>query len=298
MGQIDKLQRQILNVNENFVDAISKETRKYGIEIKADDLEDVYPSNVVVDKDGNAHEVVGDVRKFWKSKGTILALLGIESQTSVDKKMPPRVMQYDSSKYLEQLKKNPGECRPVITFVLNFSKKPWDGPRSLRECVTFAEGTEETLLPLFNDFTIHVINMCELTLEEIEQMPSDLRFYATFHYNLRRPDVRVTYPSVRDPELARVYVKTLTNDQIDIPIEILEEGGFQMNELYQEYAAYLTKQLIDRKTKEAREEALEEARIKTQKSAKRMSEKGYSIEVIADLLGETEETIEALLTQE
>ena len=71
-----------------------------------------------------------------------------------------------------------------------------------------------------------------------------------------------------------------------------------MQELFEEYAAYRTKQLIDRKTEEAREEMRKEARIKTQKSAKKMSEKGYSIEVIADLLDESEETIEAWLSQE
>ena len=46
-----------------------------------------------------------------------------------------------------------------------------------------------------------------------------------------------------------------------------------MQELFEEYAAYRTKQLIDRKTEEAREEMRKEARIKTQKSAKKCRKK-------------------------
>ena len=318
LGQIDKLQRQVLNVNENFVDAISKETRKYGIEIDANDLEDVYPSNVVVGNDGSAREIVADVRKFWKSKDALIALFGIESQTSVDRTMVVRIMEYDAAKYKEQVKKNPNECRPVITFVLNFGKKPWNGPTTLREFVKFVEGTEDNLLPLFNDFRIHVIYICELTLEEIEQMPSDFRFYATFHYNLNHPDEQITYPAVQDGELAHNYVNVLSNGQIDLPVETLEQGGFQMNQLFEEYAARREELLMLKNREEgrkegreegrkegrlegreeAREEMRKEARIKTQKSAKKMSEKGYSIEVIADLLDESEETIEAWLSQE
>ena len=303
MGKIDKLQRQILNVNANFIDAISKTTRKYNIEILPDELEDVYPSNVVFDKDGNVHEIIADIRKCWKREDTILALFGIECQTSVDKTMVYRIMEYDAAKYLEQAKKDPDECRQVVTFVLNFGKSRWNGPTTLRECVKYVKGTASQLSPLANDYKIYVIDVCDLTLEEIEPMKSDFRFYATLHYNLCHPDEPITYPAVRDGELAHNYVNVLSSGKIDIPAKTLEQGGFQMSQLFDEYAAYRTNLLITKSREEGIKEGIEKGIEKGERKrerafAQRLSEKGYSIAAIADLLGETEETIEGLLIQD
>ena len=72
-----------------------------------------------------------------------------------------------------------------------------------------------------------------------------------------------------------------------------------MSQLFDEYAAYRTNLLITKSREEGIKEGIEKGERKRERAfAQRLSEKGYSIAAIADLLGETEETIESLLTQD
>ena len=65
-----------------------------------------------------------------------------------------------------------------------------------------------------------------------------------------------------------------------------------MQELFEEYSAYHTKRMLAQKREEAYAEGLEEEMLKSQRTiAQRMSNKGFPIEEIADVLEESEETI-------
>lgn len=75
--------------------------------------------------------------------GLDFIILGIENQKTVDYTMPLRVMVYDGQNYLKQLKEKKDSkelvgaekfrVAPVITLVLYYGKKPWDGPLWLSE---------------------------------------------------------------------------------------------------------------------------------------------------------------------
>ncbi len=75
--------------------------------------------------------------------GLDFIILGIENQKTVDYTMPLRVMVYDGQNYLKQLKEKKDSTElvgaekfrvaPVITLVLYYGKKPWDGPLWLSE---------------------------------------------------------------------------------------------------------------------------------------------------------------------
>ena len=80
-----------------------------------------------------------------------------------------------------------------------------------------------------------------------------------------------------------------------------------MSQLFDEYAAYRTNLLITKSREEGIKEGFEKGfkegiekgeRKRERAFAQRLSEKGYSIAAIADLLDETEEAIEGWLTQE
>ena len=72
-----------------------------------------------------------------------------------------------------------------------------------------------------------------------------------------------------------------------------------MSQLFDEYAAYRTNLLITKSREEGREEGRKEGRLENKREmVQKLSEKGYSIAAIADLLDETEEAIEGWLTQE
>ncbi len=72
-----------------------------------------------------------------------------------------------------------------------------------------------------------------------------------------------------------------------------------MSQLFDEYAAYRTNLLITKSREEGIKEGIEKGERKRERAfAQKLSEKGYSIAAIANLLDETEEAIEGWLTQE
>ncbi|MBP5554070.1 MAG: Rpn family recombination-promoting nuclease/putative transposase [Lachnospiraceae bacterium] len=74
-------------------------------------------------EDGRIHESERDVAKHWIDGDAMLAIYGIENQTSVDRLMPFRVIGYDGASYKSQLISDNKKIVPVITIVLYFGKE-------------------------------------------------------------------------------------------------------------------------------------------------------------------------------
>lgn len=108
----------------------------------------------------------------------IIASVGIENQSSVEKAMPIRIMGYDSATYHEQLNQNLSvkELRPVITVVLNFSSQRWCKEKSLHELLNIPE----KMKPFVQDYKIHVFDVAFLSDEIIESFTSDFKVVAKF----------------------------------------------------------------------------------------------------------------------
>ena len=91
------------------------------------------------------HEQERDTAKYWLKNNVRLAFLGLENQTNTDKTMPLRVIGYDGVIYGSQLLKDDKEDTaresfyPVITMVLYFGEKPWNGPTSLVDYLEISE---------------------------------------------------------------------------------------------------------------------------------------------------------------
>lgn len=150
--------------------------------------------------DGKLHEMERDVSKFWKSvNGDIrIALYGLENQTAIDKDMPLRVIGYDGTGYREQLLKDGtlkdgtevGESKtahkkqryPVITLVLYFGNKKWDGPLTLSECMDIPK----ELVPFFNDYRVNLFEISRLTDEQLSLFKSDFRIVADYFVQRRK----------------------------------------------------------------------------------------------------------------
>lgn len=190
--------------------------------------------------DDKLREIHRDNCMIWGNNKAIFAILGIESQTAVDKTMVGRVMFYDWTDYLKQFNETPDHIRPVITYALYFGKGPWTGPRTLGECVEFIEDTEEVLRPDFNDFKLKIIDFHDILREQIEAIEGDFRFYATFLYNMAHqatPHDQIEFPAVEDLDLAKDFVKIFSgkDEDVDFPTERLLQGGYAMSELFASY---------------------------------------------------------------
>ena len=114
--------------------------------------------------------------KYSKRHDMTLAILGIENQENVHYAMPLRVMEYDAYSYkkqydelakryidsadrtederLSQMKKT-DKLAPVITIVIYYGEKPWDGAKALKEMLKLPAGMEAYV----NDYPMHLVEI-------------------------------------------------------------------------------------------------------------------------------------------
>lgn len=130
---------------------------------------------------------------------TYLLVLGAENQTLVHYAMPVKNMVYDALNYASQVtiiarsnkkKKNAGTTEeylsgmhktdhlvPVVTLVVYFGQKNWDGPVSLHEMLS---SQDEGILRYVPDYRINLITPVSMTDEEIGKFRSDFKELAAF----------------------------------------------------------------------------------------------------------------------
>ena len=121
-------------------------------------------------------------------------VLGIENQTNVHYAMPVRNMLYDAMQYEKQVRQLAAAHRkkhdaatsdeylsgmnredkitPVITLVINFGSKKWDGPISLHEM--FSEQPEH-ILRLIPDYQVLLIDPMSMADTDLGRLNSSLR---------------------------------------------------------------------------------------------------------------------------
>lgn len=128
-------------------------------------------------------------------------LLGIENQTRIHYAMPVRNIIYDALQYGKQVeeiarrherqKDHPGHSQdeyllgfykddriiPVVTLVIFFGAKKWDGPLSLHEMM--GEQPSE-IMDLVQDYRIHLIQPTTLTDEDLGKFQTSLREVMSF----------------------------------------------------------------------------------------------------------------------
>ena len=131
--------------------------------------------------------------------GVNFALIGIESQETIDYRFPLRNLHYEVNQYEKQAAKikkevqgdasslTPGEylygfkkdsrLHPVITFMIYSGKEPWDGPMSLHDIIDFTDIPEE-LRRKTVDFPINLIDIRRL--EDTSMFQTDVKHVFDF----------------------------------------------------------------------------------------------------------------------
>ena len=131
--------------------------------------------------------------------GVNFALIGIESQETVDYKFPLRNLHYEVSQYEKQAAqikrdvqvdesgltsgeylygfKKDSRLHPVITFMIYSGKEPWDGPMSLHDIIDFTDIPEE-LRRKTVDFPINLIDIRRL--EDTSMFQTDVKHVFDF----------------------------------------------------------------------------------------------------------------------
>ncbi len=127
-----------------------------------------------------------------------VVIFAVESQTDIHYAMPVRVMNLESANYHKQwtkLKKHHREAKdltgaeflsgygkedkliPTITIVIYWGKKPWDGPKCLKDMMDM-EAYPTELQGMIADYPIHVLEVRKLG--DLEVFHTDVQYVFGF----------------------------------------------------------------------------------------------------------------------
>ena len=244
-------------------------------------------------------------------------IFGLESQLEVHYAMPLRNMLYDGLTYLKQVmllqKQNRGEKKkkstaeflsglkrddrihPVITIVLYYGEKEWDGPISLKDMMIPMEPEVEAL---FVDYKMHVVQVTKS--DEYTFSTSELQTFFDVSRKIFRGEFESlvkTYEETIEQELAiAIGLVTGYDDLVAYSLE-REEGIAMCNAV----KAFEQKNL-DLGRKEGKKEGRKVGRkegidlgIRLAKKVFELSNTGISMEEIAKECKITVEEVRAIL---
>ena len=220
MGQKDITEKHLQEYNDVFADIVNVLLFDGVKVVKQDNLENGLTKSQYKADDNKIHEQERDVSKFWKDGSVKIVLYGLENQTLIDNDMPLRVMGYDGQSYRSELNKTNGKNRyPVITLVLYFGMKRWNGPRSLYEAIDIPE----YLKPYVSDYKINVFEIAYLDEEQVNKFESDFKHVADYFVQMRTKNDYV--PSKETLEHVDAVLKTMSVLTQDARFEELQNNG-------------------------------------------------------------------------
>ena len=171
-----------MSYNDVFADVVNVLMFDGERVIQPDDLRD-QTRRSAYKADGKLREIERDVAKHWDKNNIRIACLGVENQSAPDRDIVLRVYGYDGAEYRWQLTKaNEGKNRyPVITLVLYFGEKRWNGPLTLYDRLDIPD----KLKPFISDVRVNLIEVAYLDPETVSKFQSDFRIVADYFVQKR-----------------------------------------------------------------------------------------------------------------
>lgn len=220
MGQKDITQKHLQEYNDVFADIVNVLLFDGQKVVNDDNLENGLTKSQYKADDSKIHEQERDVSKYWKDGAVKIVLYGIENQTLIDNDMPLRIIGYDGQSYRsELLKVNESNRYPVITLVLYFGMKRWNGPRSLYEAID----VPGYLKPYVSDYKINVFEIAYLDEEQVKKFKSDFKHIADYLVQMRTKNDYI--PSKETLEHADAVLKTMRVLTNDTRFEEIQDSG-------------------------------------------------------------------------
>lgn len=216
MGVKDVVLARYFADENRYADLINGYVYQGKAVVKGTDVQDRDASVAGKSKRGSFRKCRDLVRKVVR--GIDVVLVGLENQDEVHYAMPIRVMLEDAAEYDEQLRTIQRNHRqrkdlhgaeylgrfaktdrvaPVVTLVLYYGEKPWDGARQLCELME-QKGRPDELNALINDYKIQVLEV--RSFEETWRFKTDLR--EVFGFIRRAGDKDAEHEFTRENETA------------------------------------------------------------------------------------------------
>lgn len=252
MGAENAVTKQYLSEPERFAEVFNNEVFQGKQMIQADKLTELDPGElaavVETHKELKFLERYRDCMKVYDDK-VFLALLGIENQQFVDYSMPVRALFYDALNFENQRKvimKEHGKNQdikgdeylgrfgkedrliPVITLIVYWGTKPWDGARSLHEILDISEDLSQYKDKIVN----YQLNLLEVhSMNNLEQYSGGLKALLGFVKYQKDKAGLVEFISQNEDVFRKIDIETsqairvLTNTkELDTILTRQEEG--------------------------------------------------------------------------
>ena len=251
------------NDKEQFVDLFNGVLFDGEQIIKADELEDMdTEESTVIEHKKYAESIKAardniKIRKRSTVYGIELVLLGLESQEYIHYAMPMRVMGYDYAAYKKQYDNNAQKYKtadglredeflsrmkkedkfiPVITVVVYYGEKDWDGAKSLHEMLNIPEKMRKYV----NDYRMFLVEAKENNLVLHNVNNRDLFNLLEILLDTGLPKNKVKEKAIQyseEHEIEKTVIMTVagaTNTKLDY--NLLTEGEDRMCTVFKEIA--------------------------------------------------------------
>ena len=247
MATQDGVTKQYVSEAEVFADAFNYLMYDGEQVIRPENLKDMDTTQYVLPYGEKGHpEAAQKYRDVLKTlaiktdENCTYLVLGIENQSSVHYAMPVRNMLYDAMQYEKQVRelakahrrehdtgtpeeylsgmKKEDRLIPVVTLVINFGDRAWDGPLSLREM--YAEQPEK-VLAFLPDYKVQLIDPMRMEDEDFAKLNSSLRevlAYIRYQHNKQKME-KLLHEDERFTRLERnaaMVINTVTNAGIEM----------------------------------------------------------------------------------
>lgn len=229
MGEKDITEKLLADYNDVFADIVNVLLFDGETVIKEDELCNTKDRSQYK-ADGKIHEQERDHSKIWQKCNIKISFIGMENQTVIDDYMPLRIIGYDGAVYRSQYQAEKTVPYPVISIVLNFSKKRWEKNKKLSDIMTIPE----QMKPYFQDYGINVFDIAYLSKQQVSMFTSDFQIVADYFVKtLKEPKCRdFVSKDIEHIDEVLKLMKVLTKDNRYEDIinsneisRILEKGG-------------------------------------------------------------------------
>ena len=274
MGQKDRAEKYLESYNDVFADIFNVLVFKKRW-IREEKLRTLNPESIYKAADDSLGLQQRDILKEYGSGRFLMASLGIENQSTIDSDMPIRVMGYDYASYREQIGKSKKRV-PVITIILNFSKKKWKSPLSLKEILDVPEEMDSFV----QDYKIHVFNIAYLSKEIPNRLTSDFKLVADYFAEKDTPGYKPEDKEIKHVEgvlqMLRVFTDDTRYDMIKADVINREKRGGKVT------MCTFVDRMVDLGIEQGIEQGLEQGREKEAYSnAVMFFKNGASFELVA-----------------
>ncbi len=205
MQEKDVLTMEYLSVSERFADAVNAGMFHGRQVLSPEQIREISPVSGMLlkkgDRKGKAGKQVRDILKAVVYN-TNFCIIGIENQSEIHYAFPIRSMLYDAAAYKKQWSEIEAEHRRekdldgtaeflsgfskedkvkgVVTLVVYYGTKPWDGARDIHGLIDW-DGIPEELKEIIPNYSMYLLELNRY--EHLDDFQSDLKTVCRFLQN-------------------------------------------------------------------------------------------------------------------